>query len=95
MGVCRYLSRARLLSLPRQALPLPQPAARACSTGVIRSPFPDVTIPEISITKYLFDAQEQYAAKPAMVSTAAGRLMEEHTAVGSCKGTETHAAGHN
>lgn len=78
MGVYRYLSRARLFSLPRQA-PLPplglSPAlVRACSTGVIRSPFPDVTIPEISITKYLFDAQEQYAAKPALVST--GRVQQ-------------------
>lgn len=75
MGVYRYLSRARLLSLPRQALPLPQSAARACSTGVIRSPFPDVTIPEISITKYLFDTQEQYAAKPALVNGITGHTI--------------------
>lgn len=79
MGVYRYLSSARLAFLPRLALPQPLPralprvprplASRACSTGVIRSPFEDVIIPELSITNYTFEAQEQYADKPALVST--------------------------
>ena len=79
MGVQRLFSAVRLPTLPRLALPQPSPhvlprvlgpvaSSRTYSSGIVKSPFNDIEIPEISICQYVFDAQEPYADKPAMVS---------------------------
>ncbi|XP_045108231.1 4-coumarate--CoA ligase 4-like isoform X2 [Portunus trituberculatus] len=81
MGVSRFLSAVRLPILPRLALSSPHVLPRVlrplasprnyCS-GVIRSPFDDVEIPEVSLSQYVFEAQEPYAGKPAMVDGISG-----------------------
>lgn len=35
---------------------------------IVKSPFSDVDIPDISLSKYVFEAQEPFAGKTAMVS---------------------------
>ncbi|KAG0723462.1 putative 4-coumarate--CoA ligase 1 [Chionoecetes opilio] len=86
MGVQRFLSSARL---PISRLALPQPpthvlpprvlrsvaSLRAYSSGIVSSPYNDVHIPEISVTQYLFDAQEPYADKTALVDGISGHSL--------------------
>lgn len=87
MGVYRFLSAVRLPILPRLALPRRPPHvlprvlrpvtfSRKYCSGIIRSPFDDVQIPEISFTEYIFNAQEPFADKLALVSPSLrGRIM--------------------
>ena len=87
MGVHRFLSGVRFPILPRLFLPQhpshvlprvlrPVNSSTTYCSGIIRSPFDDVQIPEISVTQYIFDAQEQFAGNLALVSTSlCGRIM--------------------
>uniref|UniRef100_A0A0P4W564 Luciferin 4-monooxygenase n=2 Tax=Scylla olivacea TaxID=85551 RepID=A0A0P4W564_SCYOL len=83
MGVSRFLSAVRLPVLPRLAQSKPPPhvlprvlrplaSSRNYCSGVVRSPFDDIEIPEVSLSQYVFEAQEPYAGKPAMVDGISG-----------------------
>ncbi|HLO01210.1 MAG TPA: 4-coumarate--CoA ligase family protein [Pyrinomonadaceae bacterium] len=42
---------------------------------IFRGPFPDVTVPQVSITKFVFQRAQEYANKPALIDGPTGRIV--------------------
>lgn len=42
---------------------------------IVRSPFPDVTIPEIPFTQFVYQRSQALATKPALIDGPTGRML--------------------
>lgn len=62
---------------------------------IIKSPFPDVTIPEMSLVDYVFADIEQWPDKPAMIDGPTGRTYTYRQLLGAIRGCAAglHARG--
>ena len=49
-----------------------------------RSPFPDVHVPAVPITDYIFEHADSYPDKCAIVDAASGKTLRMAISVGSC-----------
>jgi acyl-CoA synthetase (AMP-forming)/AMP-acid ligase II len=98
-GFTRYLSRE-----PRDGAAEGAPIgsgdeARAAPEGVVpmiyRSPYPDVSIPDVSLTGYVFERATERADRPALVDGPTGRTLSYAQLAGAVRsvGAGLHARG--
>jgi acyl-CoA synthetase (AMP-forming)/AMP-acid ligase II len=55
------------------------------TSTIIRSPYPDVTIPDISLPAFVFADAAKHAAKPALIDGPSGRAITYRELVGGAR----------
>ncbi len=61
--------------------------------GVIRSPYPDVAIPALSFTDYVYQRAAELAEKPALIDGPSGRTLSYGQTIGAIRQVATTLAG--
>src|SRR5260370_37382874 len=51
------------------------PRIRLPNTMIVRSPFPDVTIPEVPLTQFVLQLAQELGDKPALIEGPTGRVI--------------------
>src|SRR5205807_10450837 len=80
---CAHCKRGRLRSNRRCALP----THSKIKPMIFRGPYPDVTIPEVSLTDFIFGSFAEIKDKPALIDGPTGRMLTYKQFAGAVKRT--------